>query len=160
MEKKKITFLINENLYDSFKAYCEKEGLKLSDKFEILLANELRKEGVNIKEYPTLTSIFKRIGFGEGMLPMPEKPRYIEPSPVSEQGTKYVVKERVVIEGRNPSFENIRQAGQDVRQATPVRSFEKVVEEVIKSNSVINPKRIISKKPVPTIDQLRARRGF
>lgn len=43
MGKKRVTLLVESEIYDKFKEYCYKNGLVLSKRFETFTDDELRK---------------------------------------------------------------------------------------------------------------------
>ena len=45
--KKKVTLSIDENIYDSFQKYCEKNAIVLSKKIEIIMRDILDLEAEN-----------------------------------------------------------------------------------------------------------------
>jgi hypothetical protein len=45
MESKNITLRVNAELYETYKEFCKKKGLLLSRQFEIMIEDQLKKEG-------------------------------------------------------------------------------------------------------------------
>jgi len=43
MGKKRVTLFVEEEIYDKFKDYCDKQGLVLSKRFEKFMEEELKK---------------------------------------------------------------------------------------------------------------------
>ena len=50
METKNITLKVKSKLYDKYRGYCKEKGLIVSRQFEILMEEQLEKEGVNKNE--------------------------------------------------------------------------------------------------------------
>ena len=46
METKNITLLVNSELYDTYREYCKKKGLIVSRQVEIMMEEQLKKEGL------------------------------------------------------------------------------------------------------------------
>jgi hypothetical protein len=45
MESKNITLRVNTQLYETYKEFCKKKGWLLSRQFEIMMEEQLKKEG-------------------------------------------------------------------------------------------------------------------
>jgi hypothetical protein len=45
MESKNITLRVNSELYDKYRGLCKKKGLLVSRQVEIMMEEQLRKEG-------------------------------------------------------------------------------------------------------------------
>jgi len=45
MESKNITLRVNSEVYEQYKEYCKKKGLLISRQVEIMMEEQLRKEG-------------------------------------------------------------------------------------------------------------------
>ena len=45
MGTKNITLLVNTELYDKYREYCKKKGLIVSRQVEIMMEEQLKKEG-------------------------------------------------------------------------------------------------------------------
>lgn len=46
MESKNITLRVNAQLYENYKDFCKKKGWLLSRQFEIMMEEQLKKEGI------------------------------------------------------------------------------------------------------------------
>lgn len=46
MESKNITLRVNSKLYETYKEFCKKKGWLLSRQFEIMMEEQLKKEGI------------------------------------------------------------------------------------------------------------------
>ena len=46
MDTKNITLLVNTELYDTYREYCKKKGLIVSRQVEIMMEEQLKKEGL------------------------------------------------------------------------------------------------------------------
>ena len=46
MESKNITLKVNSEIYDKYREYCKKKGLIVSRQFEIMMEEQLKKEGL------------------------------------------------------------------------------------------------------------------
>ena len=49
MVKQKVSMTIDENVYDQFKKYCEKNGMKVSTKVELMIKEVLKD--TSLKEF-------------------------------------------------------------------------------------------------------------
>ena len=45
MESKNITLRVNSEVYELYKEYCKKKGLLISRQVEIMMEEQLKKEG-------------------------------------------------------------------------------------------------------------------
>ena len=45
MDTKNVTLKVNSKIYDSYKELCKQKGLIISRQFEILMEEQLKKEG-------------------------------------------------------------------------------------------------------------------
>jgi len=45
MESKNITLRVNSEVYEQYKEYCKKKGLLISRQVEIMMEEQLKKEG-------------------------------------------------------------------------------------------------------------------
>lgn len=46
MESKNITLKVNSEIYDKYRGYCKKKGLIVSRQVEIMMEEQLKKEGL------------------------------------------------------------------------------------------------------------------
>jgi hypothetical protein len=46
MESKNITLKVNSEIYDKYREYCKKKGLIVSRQVEIMMEEQLKKEGL------------------------------------------------------------------------------------------------------------------
>ena len=46
MDAKNVTLKVNSKIYDNYKELCKQKGLIISRQFEILMEEQLKKEGV------------------------------------------------------------------------------------------------------------------
>lgn len=45
MAKKTVALSVEESIYDTYKAFCDKRGISLSKQVEIFIGQELKKAG-------------------------------------------------------------------------------------------------------------------
>jgi antitoxin component of RelBE/YafQ-DinJ toxin-antitoxin module len=45
MASKNITLSVDEKVYEKYREFCKKKGLMMSRQFEILMEDQLKKEG-------------------------------------------------------------------------------------------------------------------
>jgi len=48
MAKKRVTFYLDESVYERFRKICDKRGLKISKKVELLMEGFVKKEGKDV----------------------------------------------------------------------------------------------------------------